>query len=196
MRTVLYLYSYICHTKKQMDTQQEFQKHFLSEETIKQTIVVLCQHNKVTNDPITNVITIMLTCPVQLQLVANGIQMFKGKDILFPYQYMNDTQKAWLLSAMNNTYIQWHYYEFCIILKTGTLVPLDHMLILTSLCLLIQSSKKYPNKQSKLAITNIILQRVHSSVSISKPIQAALNACLFKENHVQESISSIPVEQA
>lgn len=56
---------------------------------------------------------------------------------------------------------------------------LDHMLVLVSVCELVHGSKKYTDERSKLAISNIILQRVHSNVVISKSVQAALNKLLF-----------------
>jgi hypothetical protein len=164
---------------------------FFSDESIPSSIVALCKHNAVTADPVTYVISIMLSCQVQIQLVANGVQMFKGKDILFPYQCMNARQREFIVKLMNDPDQIWCQYENCLALKKQSIPMIDHLTILHALCNLIQASKKYPLHQSKLAITNIILQRIHSNVGISKPIQASLNACLYNKNHAIPTISVV-----
>lgn len=158
--------------------EQAFLHAFAGKDTMKHLITVLCKHNMAMPDPISHVVCIMLSSPLHIQLVANGLQMFRGKDVLFPYQSMSIEQREFLLKLMQED--NWGTYEYCLVWKGFSAgVFLDHMLVLQSVCELVHGSKKYSDDRSKLAISNIILQRVHSNVVISKSAQAALNKLLF-----------------
>jgi len=161
---------------------QRFMDCFFSKENIRNTLIVLCQNNPHEADPISNTIIIILTTPLEIQLIANGIQLFKDKGLIYPYQYMNSNQREFLLEIINMDSKNWLSYEFCLQWKCkGAPMYVDHLEILKTLCELIQGSKKYTDARSKLAITNIILQRVHANVTISKTIQLSLNKFLFAE---------------
>ena len=58
----------------------------------------------------------------------------------------------------------------------GLLKPLD---VLSALCSLVLSSNAYPDKRLRVAICNILLQRVQARVTLDKHTQAALNQRLF-----------------
>ncbi len=177
------LYTHYSHkAKMDIDILEKFVQIFFDEENIKNSIIVLCQNNQNETDPISNTLITMLTTPLEIQLVVNGVRMFRGKELMFPYQYMNAKQREFLLEIINYDEKQWLYYEFCIQWKNKGKTPvfLDHLEILKSICTLVQGSKKYTDNRSKLAITNIILQRIHSNVTISKNIQQALNKFLFQ----------------
>jgi hypothetical protein len=172
-----------------MDIEKEFLHHFFQGKNLQSTIVSLCKNVTGTtlhiHDPISHNISIMLNTPWEIQLVANGLQPFHGKDLMIPYHCMNTEQREFLLHIMSMT-DQWNKYEHSLVFKhrkprqspphTGKLDTLD---VLEALCQLIQNSQKYPDDKSKLAINNIILQRIHSSVPLSGPIQVALNKRLF-----------------
>ena len=166
----------------QSDTLTRFADIFFDEENIRNTTIVLCQNNPHATDPISNTLIVMLSTPLEIQLVVNGVQMFRGKELMFPYQHMNSKQREFLLDIINQD--EWLLYEFCMQYKPKNRPPLyiDHLEVLKAICSLIQGSKKYTDSKSRLAITNIILQRVHSNVSISKTIQLALNKHLFAVN--------------
>lgn len=83
-----------------IDMDKKFLEVFGGKENMKHLITVLCKHNVVAPDPISHIVCILLSSPVHVQLVANGLQMFKGKDILFPYQCMTVEQREFLLQLM------------------------------------------------------------------------------------------------
>jgi hypothetical protein len=149
------------------------------------SIISLCQsntHQCVGGDTISHVIGIMLSSPLDIQLVSNGLQIFKDKEVLYPYQYMTPPQREFLLDLMRDE-PNWRCYDHCITYKRSTAQPtiLDPLLVLQALCEIIQRSKKYPDARHRLAIMNITLQKVHHKVAVSKPVQAALNKFLYDQ---------------
>jgi hypothetical protein len=170
-----------------MDIEKEFLLHFFQGKNLQSTIVSLCKNINSgsihTHDPISHNISIMLNTPWEIQLVANGLQPFKGKDLLIPYHCMNTEQREFLLHILTMA-DQWNKYEYSLIYKHKKHGKLDTLDILEALCQLIQNSQKFPDERSRLAINNIILQRVHSSVPLSGPIQVALNKRLFTKKVV------------
>lgn len=167
-----------------MDVEKEFLKHFFQGNNLQSTIVSLCNNVNSgsihTHDPISHNISVMLNTPWEIQLVANGLQPFHGKDLMIPYHCMNTEQREFLLHILSTT-DQWSKYEYSLVYKhhKSTTHKLDTLDVLEALCQLIQNSQKYPDQRSKLAINNIILQRIHSSVPLSGPVQVALNKRLF-----------------
>jgi hypothetical protein len=149
--------------------------------TMQNTIVTLCHSNTHSVDIISHVIGVMITCPLQIQLVVNGIHLFKDRDLLFPYQHMSVEQREFLLEIMSYEN-QWNIYDQCIQFKKSCKTVLDTVLVLQALCTVVQKSSKYPDPTHRLAIMNIILQRVHHQVSIAKPVQQSLNKFLFMQN--------------
>ena len=56
------------------------------------------------------------------------------------------------------------------------LAPLD---VLEAICTQILSCKRYSDSKARVAVCNIVLQRVQASVPMSQSLQAELNARLF-----------------
>lgn len=165
---------------------------FFGDPTLMQsTIIALCHSNKPSypgTDTITLVIGVMITCPLDIQLASNGMHLFKDKDILFPYQHMSVSQREFLIQLLQCD-SNWNYYDCCLTLRKNKQAPpitLDTCRVLQSLCSIIDGSKKFPSPQHRLAIMNIVLQRIHHKVAISKQVQAELNKFLFAKNEIQE----------
>ena len=74
----------------------------------------------------------------------------------------------------------WLAYEHALLLRRRAnavqLKPLD---VLEALCASVLASTAYPDKRMRVAICNILLQRVQASVPIERSVQTALNAKLF-----------------
>lgn len=158
---------------------------FFSEEHMPATIVILSENVQQRDDRISYVISLLLTSKIKIQLIANGLLLFQGNDLMIPYQHMLPHHRDCILCMMQEHVQSWTFYE-CSLVWKGTLPSVLHdeqLRVLKALCSLVQSTSKVRDERSKLAIMNIILQRVHSKVCLSKPVQLLLNKHLFEVNN-------------
>ena len=158
---------------------------FSDPDAMKKSIIVLCDiRAKQSTDQVTPTLLIMLTCPVQIYLTPVGWQPFKNKELTYPYNLMTPAQKQVLRDSLSEENIglgQWGVFEHAMVYKGGgvtggLLKPLD---VLSALCSLVLNSNAYPDKRLRVAICNILLQRVQARVTLDKHTQAALNQRLF-----------------
>jgi hypothetical protein len=151
------------------------------------TIAVLCEsHTTSHKDPVTQTILIMLKTQLQIQLTAVGLQPFKGRDLTFPYQKMSAEQKECLKQILTDEQNerQWGVYEHAISYRhkaatepaQNTLTPLD---VLQALCTTILKSVAYPDRRMRVAVCNILLQRVQANIAVDKHTLRELNNRLF-----------------
>lgn len=155
--------------------------------TMQRSISVLCENNlKQNTDTVTPTILTMITCPLQMQLTAIGWQPFRSKDLTYPYSQMSHDQKEVFRKTMTaeNTPIHknWSIFEHAMIhrRKAGdTPVLLKSLDVLSGLCSLVLGSQAYQDKRLRVAVCNILLQRVQASVPLDKHTQASLNERLF-----------------
>lgn len=69
--------------------------------------------------------------------------------------------------------------------RKGCKQALPALDVLEAVCSQILSSRKaYPDPKARVAICNIVLQRVQASTPLSQAVQAELNARLFPEERV------------
>lgn len=160
---------------------------FGEQHRMQRTIIVLCENNlKQNTDTLTPTILIMLTCPLQIQLTAVGWQPFKSKDLTFPYNKMSQEQREIFRNAIpsdeNQFNRHWGVFEHAMTFRRSgcskqiVLKPLD---VLGALCTSVLGSHAYPDKRLRVAICNILLQRVQASVPLDKHTQSSLNERLF-----------------
>lgn len=149
---------------------------------MQRTIAVLCENNQKHppgGDTLTQTVLMLLTSPVHVQLTAVGWQPLKGRDLTFPYSQMTLEQRQALKELVDEAE-RWHVYEHALMHKRAEqatkLKPLD---VLEALCISILSSAAYPNKRLRVAVCNILLQRVQANIPIERSVQNALNARLF-----------------
>ena len=145
----------------------------------------------VRQDSITLIVSALLTATLDLQLVANGIIFFRNKEIVYPYTCMTEAQREILLRMMRDPELKtrWNHHELCLIWKTRPLISqeqrdvfLNPVQVLHVVCTLIMSSKQYSDRRSRLAVCNIVLQRLHGHVNMTSAIQKKLNELLFLAN--------------
>ena len=145
------------------------------------TLAVLCDGQlQPSTDPVTQTVLTMLACPVQVQLTAIGLQPFKGKELTFPYQKMSSEQKEVLKRALLKGSAAWNMYEHALAhrVRGESLRPLD---VLEALCATILASTAYADRRLRVAVCNILLQRVQASIPLEKATLRTLNARLFPE---------------
>jgi hypothetical protein len=181
-------------------TEHEFMDLFFGNDSLRKTLKVLCQscandsiHENTAQpqqaggnssgtsvfDPVTSTLIMCLTCKIQLMLVANGVQIFEGKRLLFPFQSMSVRQREFLIKLIGQQDL-WRFHDHCLIYKKKVVFPmLDAGVVLQHFCSLVRNSKKYADERSQLTLMNIVLQRIHSNVAIPKTLQRNLNTFLF-----------------
>lgn len=155
---------------------------------LQSTLAILCDSHSTPNhaDPVTHTVLIMITCPIQMQFTAIGWQPFKGKELTFPYQKMTLDQKEKLkslLSLINNEkhHQYWRIYEHAIIYRqpVPTSVTLKALDVLEAMCATILKSVTYADRRMRVAVCNILLQRVQANIPVEKGILCSLNSKLF-----------------
>jgi hypothetical protein len=136
-----------------------------------------CKH-----DPITATVIVFLTCPLQLGLTEVGAMLFQGHaSLVFPFNLMSEKQKAFLRACLERP-AEWSILNGAVVFKRRRGEPgrcLQPSAVLLSLCAkLLDQGAPPAARQQRLAVCNIILQRVQGYVPIEKPIQRQLNEWL------------------
>lgn len=168
---------------------------FHSQQDMQRAISVFCGAvQKQTTDIITPTILMMLNSTMQMQLTAVGWQPFKSRDLTYPYHAMNQAQKAAILSLLSKEHEdRWMVFDHAMVYKKGfqvvQLKPLD---VLGALCSLVLASDTYTDKRLRLAVCNILLQRVQASMVLDKHTQMALNQRLFPPSSTNPSNAASP----
>ncbi len=159
--------------------------------TMQRSISILCESNtKQHTDTVTSTVLAMLTTHLQIYLTAVGWQPFKSKDLTYPYAQMTSEQKAVFRAALTGSEApggegggrRWGVFEHAMAFRRPLssppiqLRPLD---VLSALCGSVLNSHVYHDKRLRVAVCNILLQRVQASIPLDKHTQAALNERLF-----------------
>ena len=152
---------------------------------MRSTLVLLCDcHTTPQADPVTHTVMIMIASPLQIQLTAVGWQPFKGKELTFPYQKMDAEQKEAIKSLLTDETQrqQWGMYEHAVMYRKTTAplaLPLKTLDVLEALCTTVLKSAAYTDKRIRVAVCNILLQRVQASIPVDKNTLRELNTRLF-----------------
>lgn len=150
--------------------------------SMQRTLAVLCDSNQKQQgtDTVTQAVLYLLSSPLHLQLTVVGWQPLKGRELTFPYAQMTPEQREGLKALLDEGTERWHVYEHAMMYRRSSpplhLKPLD---VLEGLCGSVLDSTAYQDKRFRVAICNILLQRVQASIPIERSVQAALNARLF-----------------
>ena len=96
---------------------------------------------------------------------------------------MDQPQRDFLLE-LTSQQSKWSVYESSIVWKRkGARTTLPALDVLVAMCTQILSAEKaYADPKARVAICNIVLQRVQASVPLSPALQAELNARLFQDS--------------
>ena len=157
-------------------------------EAMRRTLTVLCDSNhKQQGDIVTQTVLTLLSAPLHIQLTATGLQPIKGKDLTFPYMKMTIEQRQAIKELIDKRPERWQTYEHAMIFKQPPVPPLKQLLVLEALCNSVLTSSAYQDKRLRMAICNILLQRVQASMPIERSVQSALNARLFPPSSTPEA---------
>lgn len=148
---------------------------------MQRTLAVLCENNYKQNaDTVTQTVVMLLSSPVHIQLTAVGWQPLKGRELTFPYMHMTVDQRQALKALLEEGRERWNTYEHAMMYRSpGNPASLKPLAVLEALCSSVLSSGAYPDKRLRVAVCNILLQRVQASVPIERSVQSSLNRRLF-----------------
>jgi len=142
------------------------------------------RNEECSHDPITATIIIFLTCPVQLALTEVGAILFQGHSALvYPFNLMENKQREFLRRCLERQQ-EWNIYNGAIVFKqpkSKENLTLSSSAVLLAFCQKViqatpgQSGESTLSPSQRLAICNIILQRVQGYVQIEKQVQKELN---------------------
>jgi hypothetical protein len=156
------------------------------------------------HDPITSTAIAFLTCPLQLGLTEVGAMLFQGRSsLVYPYNLMSDRQKGFVREALSRR-AEWNLFNEVVVFKRTqhqqgrpgggaagagglTLAP---SAVLVALCTKVFESSAHPDPKRRVALCNIILQRVQGYIPIDKPVQRELNEWLAGRQ--RETMHAIP----
>lgn len=167
-----------------MTEERVIQAFFGDKACIQNTTAILCESHPPTHpDPVTQTLVTMIASPLQIQLTAVGWQPFKGKELTLPYQSMNQEQKEALKTLMKEDEGQWNAYEYATVYRRRAgqkgVTALRSLDVLEALCDMILKSAAYPDRRVRVAVCNILLQRVQASIPVDKNTLRDLNSRLF-----------------
>jgi len=161
---------------------------------MQRTLAVLCEsnHKQPATDTVTQTVLMLLSSTVHVQLTAVGWQPLKGRELTYPYTQMTQEQRQALKTLLDEGGESWHVYEHALMYRGRNPPPaqLKTLDVLEALCSSVLSSAAYPDKRARVAICNILLQRVQSNVPIDRGVQATLNAKLFPRTSAPSTPSS------
>jgi hypothetical protein len=161
------------------NVEQAFIECFFARGKLSRILAALCTNDIHSTDPITTTTLTFMNMPVQIQLTAVGLQPFTGRDATFAYNQMTTEQQEFLLTLLK-TSDQWHTYHNSMRVKWNSAPhKLDPVDVLEPMCLHIMSSALFTDRRSRLALCNIILQRIQASCPLVASLQANLNERLF-----------------
>ena len=132
-------------------------------------------------DPITATAIIFLTSPLQLALTEVGAMLFQGRaSMVYPFALMSERQRAYVRECLQRRQ-EWNIYNDAVMFKRSRGEPqrtVKQSAVLIALCTKVLSAKADRDVRPRLALCNIILQRIQGYVAIDKPVQKELNEWL------------------
>ena len=160
-------------------TEARLIEHFFAGPALERSLVAMCLTAKHDVDPIASVILQVLGSPIQIQLTATGLQPIAGRGLLIEWHTMTVEQREFLLGVVRERE-RFHVYESAILWRRrGAPRTLDASDVLEAICRRLLASKIHADPRARLAMANILLQRLQASLPLGSPVQAELNRRLF-----------------
>ena len=133
-------------------------------------------------DIISSTVVTFLTSPVHLTMSELGISLFHNKSSsIFPYYLMTDEQKQGLLGLLESPSEYNIFNERVVFKRNSKKVTVPILSVLESLCLHILKSTYLAEKESRVGVCNIIMQRIQGYIPISTTIRKDLNLFIVEQ---------------
>lgn len=169
--------------------EQNIESHLLDDESLLRIFPYMCKieaedrRSSDRHDPITSAVITFLTCPLQLCLTEVGVTVFQGRAaMVYPYNLMSERQKGFVRECLARRE-EWNLFNECVVFrkpKNAQPLLLSPKSVLVALCTKVYESTAHPDPKMRVAMCNIILQRVQGYVPILKPVQVLLNEWLSR----------------
>lgn len=132
-------------------------------------------------DPITNTIITLLSSPLHLCLTEVGAMLFHGHaTLIYPYNLMSEDQKVFVRECLEQRQ-EWNIYNDTVVFRRSkSPITLCASTVLTALCRKMFDSQAHTEPARRIALCNIILQRVQGYIRIDKDVQRQLNEWLVQ----------------
>lgn len=188
--------------------EENIQSEFLDAEAIHRILPYMAKATsessrsaELKHDPITATAIVFLTCPLQLGLTEVGAMVFQGHaSLVYPYSLMSDRQKQFVRECLSRR-SEWSICNGCVLFrrskpdsKETARRTLQQSTVLVALCDRIANSASGRRAaeggaadqggRGRLALCNIILQRLQGYVTIHKPVQKELNDWLASRKDI------------
>jgi len=153
---------------------------FCTGKALQGCLASFCKDAQNAQDPMLHVLLVAINSHVQIQLTPVGLQPFQGGELTLPYYRMNPEQRAFLLDLTEQG-ARWCVHESSMVWRRkGERLVLPPVDVLEAVCSqILASGKTHPDPKSRVAICNIVLQRVQASIPLSQALQTELNTRLF-----------------
>jgi hypothetical protein len=178
----------------------------LNDEALLHMLPYMCKietedrRNSDRHDAITSTVVTFMSCPLQLSLTEVGASVFQGRaTLVYPYNLMSDRQRKFVRECINRR-SEWNLFNEAVVFRKTkgpgvgqpTLV-LQPASVLVTLCTKVFESSAHTEPKKRVALCNIILQRVQGYIPIDKPVQRQLNEWLTRLVDAEEGME---IEQA
>ena len=153
------------------------------------------------HDPITNTVITFLTCPLHLGLTEVGAMIFQGRfSLVYPYNLMSERQKGFIRDCLSRRE-EWNVFNEAVVFRKTKAAPpimIEPSSVLVALCrkVLLPSEACESDAARRVALCNIILQRVQGYIPIDKPVQKYLNEWMAARKRGPLSAQSIKAAPA
>ena len=161
---------------------QRFADTFLAGESLVALFTYSCNASiSFVEDPITDVVISMLRAPVMCVLSAKGLQPFRGApNIVLPYVNMTAAQRALLvelLTGAEDGSVKCARRNNCVelLFESAPARPLAARDVLLCMCDAVVRSEDSADGRRRLAVCNILLQRVRGSVNVAHDVLVFLH---------------------
>jgi hypothetical protein len=136
-------------------------------------------------DPITNTVITLLSSPLHLCLTEVGAMLFHGHaTLIYPYNLMSEGQKVFVRDCLDRRQ-EWNIYNDTVVFRRSkAAITLCASEVLTALCHKMFDSQAHTEPGKRIALCNIILQRVQGYIRIDKDVQRQLNEWLVQRQAV------------
>ena len=139
------------------------------------TPLVVTPTPRVRMDPVSTATALMISDPVRLVLSETGIALFKNHTrYVFPYRLMSHEQRASIVRCIGYR-DEWSTQHARIVFKNGASHRLPPLLCLQAMHIAVIASKQPAAEEDRLAIYNLVLQRVQPILSDPAGVHASLN---------------------
>ena len=177
--------------------EQNIASELLSDDALLQMLPYMCKieaedrRNADRHDAITSTAITFLSCPLHLTLTEVGASVFQGRaTLVYPYNLMSDRQRSFVRECLSRRG-EWNLFNEAVVFRKsrgGPPLALPPLSVLSTLCAKVLESGAHPDPRGRVALCNIILQRIQGYVPIDKPVQRQLNEWLAKRADPAEGI--------